>query len=430
MINLTIDNLGMNFEGVARLDNKVYFVPYALIGENVEAVIKEDKGKFAKGQLTKVNNSSSDRVVPLCPYFYDCGGCNVQHLNYGKQLEFKAKHIKETLNKVAGIDFDVNLTIGSQNTYFYRNKGAFPITNGEIGMFKENTHDLISISQCFLMNDNITKALKIIRKYLKINNLKGFDFNKYCGDTKFAVIRSVNNQTLVCLVATKVLPNLEDLYIDLLNEIGEVGLYLNINTQKNSTILGNTYKHVNGIKYISIKELGISYNVDIASFLQINNEIKLKLYEKVLSEVEDEIVIDAYAGAGLLSAIVSKKAKKVYSVEIVPNASRNAKSLVKSNNIINMEVINGDCSKVLPKLQKEINKEFTLILDPAHIGCDKNVINVAKNANKIIYISCNPIALSKDLKELVKTHNINYIQPYDMFPQTKHVETLVSLIKK
>lgn len=429
MINLTIDNLGMNFEGVARLDNKVYFVPNALIGEEIEAEVVEDKGKFAKASLKKIIKSSLDRVVPFCPYFYECGGCNVQHLSYDKQLEFKSKHVKETLNKVAGISVDVNLTESSPNAYFYRNKGAFPVTNGDIGMFKEGTHDLITISQCFLMNDNITKILKIIRNYIKTNNLKGFDFSKFTGDIKFAVIRSLNNQTLVCLVATKDLPNLDELYLDLLNELGEVGLYLNFNTQKNSTILGNSYKHINGLNNIAIKEFDLSYNVDIASFLQVNNDVKLKLYEKVLSEVENEVVIDAYAGAGLLSAVISKKAKEVYSVEIVPQASKNAVKLVKDNNINNMQVINGDCGKILPKLAKEV-KDFSLILDPAHVGCDSNVINVAKNANKIIYISCNPIALSKDLKELVKTHNIKYIQPYDMFPETKHVETLVCLTKK
>lgn len=430
MINLTIDNLGMNFEGVAREDGKVYFVPNALIGEQVDVEVVEDKSKYAKAVLKNIKTSSSDRVVPVCPYFYECGGCNLQHLNYEKQLYYKSKHVKETILKVAGVDCDVDLTVGCKDAYFYRNKGAFPITNNDIGMFKENSHELIPISQCFLMNDNITKALKVIRNYVKENNFEGFNFNNFTGKIKFAVIRSVKNQTLVCLVATTELPNLEDLYINLLNELGEVGLYLNINTQKNSTILGNNYKHINGLKFISLNEYGINYNIDIASFLQVNNDVKTKLYDKVLSEIENEIVIDAYAGAGLLSATISKKAKQVYSVEIIPQASKSANKLVKQNNINNMSVINGDCGKVLPKLQKEINNEFSLVLDPAHIGCDKDVINVAKNANKIIYISCNPIALSKDLKELTTTHDIKYIQPYDMFPQTKHVETLVCLIKK
>jgi len=430
MIKLTIDNLGMNFEGVARLENKVYFVPYALVGEEIEAEVVEDKSKFVKAKLLKVKTSSKDRVEPFCPYFNECGGCNIQHMTYEKQLEYKTKHVKETICKVAGISCDVNLTEQSKNCYFYRNKGAFPITNNDIGMFKENSHNLIAVSQCFLMNDNVTKALKIVRKYIKNNNLKGFDFKSYTGEVKFAVIRSVNNQTLVCLVATKDLPNLDELYLDLFNELGSVGLYLNINTQKNSTILGKNYKHVNGLKFIEIEEFGMKYNIDIASFLQVNDDIKLKLYEKVCSQLENEVVIDAYAGAGLLSAVISKKAKKVYSVEIVPEASTNAKKLIKDNNITNMQVINGDCGKVLLKLQKEISGEFSLILDPAHVGCDKRVIQVAKNAKKIVYISCNPIALSKDLKELEKTHKIEYIQPYDMFPQTKHVETLVCLTKK
>lgn len=430
MINLTIDNLGMNFEGVARKDNKVYFVPNTLVGEVVDAEIIIDKGKFAKAECKNIKISSKDRVEPVCPYFYDCGGCNLQHLIYEKQLEYKTNHVKETINKVAGLDLPVEQTTPSNNSYFYRNKGAFPITRGNIGMFGEHSHDLIKVSQCFLMNDNITKALKLIRNYIKSNNLGGFDFENFTGDAKFAVIRSVNNQTIVCLVATKDLPNLDELYLDLLNEIGNVGLYLNINTQKNSTILGKIYKHINGLKQIEIEEFGLKYRIDIASFLQVNNDVKNKIYEKVLSEIENKTIIDAYAGAGLLSAILAKKAEKVYSVEIVPQASESAKKLAKENFIDNMKVINGDCAKVLPKLYKEIDNDFYLILDPAHVGCDKNVLEVAKKANKILYISCNPVALSKDLKELSITHNIDYIIPYDMFPQTKHVETLVRFTKK
>ena len=429
MINLEIDNLGMNFEGVARLDGKVYFVPNALEGENVVATITEDKGKFCKTELKEIKVASKDRVEPFCPYFYECGGCNVQHIIYNRQLELKSKHVKETIFKISGLEFEVNKTIASNNAY-YRNKGAFPITNGNVGMFKEGTHESINISQCFLMNDNITKAMKIIRKFVLQNKIKGYDFKKHTGDAKFALVRSVNNQTLVCIVATKELNNLDDLYINLLNELGSVGLYLNINTQKNSTILGKEYRHINGLRFIEIEEFGISYNIDMASFLQVNTDIKLKLYEKVLKEVENEVVIDAYAGAGLLSSVVAKKADMVYSVEIVPQASERAKQLVKLNNIANMQVINGDCAKVLPMISAEINGDFCLILDPAHVGCDDKVIEVAKNARKILYISCNPIALSKDLKVLSQTHNINYIQPYDMFPQTKHVETLVCLTKK
>ena len=421
----------MNFEGVARKDGKVYFVPYSLIGEEVLAEVVENKKKFANARISELKTTAKERVQPLCPYFYECGGCDIQHLFYDKQLEYKTKHIKETLEKVAEIQFDVKPTIKSENNYFYRNKASFVVVdeNGKtkVGMFKHNSHGLVDINQCFLMNDNITKAYKIIKDYILTNNIKGYDFTKHCGELKFVVIRSIGEQTLVALVVTKKIKWANDLYKQLNKEFSNIGLVLCYNKSKNSTILSNDYEFVEGIKQIDLEEFGIKYDINIASFLQVNNEIKNKIYTQVLNEIDNEIVVDAYAGAGLLSAILATKAKRVYSIEIVKQASESAEKLKISNNIKNLEIINGDCSIIVPKVIKDIEEDFTIVLDPARVGCDEKVINVAKNAKKIIYISCNPIALAKDLKTLTLTHNIKYIQPFDMFPQTKHVETLVML---
>ena len=279
------------------------------------------------------------------------------------------------------------------------------------------------------MNDEINQALAIIKDWIKTYNISTFDFNSYKGLLKYAVIRSVNNQTLICLVTTnEKVKHLDVLYANL-QKLGQVGLYLNINNQRNSIILGKQFKYISGIKDISLEEFGIKYNIDIPSFLQVNNEIKHDLYLEVANNINNEIVIDAYAGAGLLSAILSKQAKKVYSVEIVKEASIKAKALTLENKITNIEVINGDCSYIVPKLVGKLNN-CCVVLDPSHAGCGEEVINSVKCVNKIIYISCNPIALAKDLRLLVNTHNIQLIKPYDMFPQTKHVETLVILIKK
>lgn len=427
-MKLDIIDMGMNFEGVARLDGKVYFVPNAIVGEVVEAEVRKDQKKFATAQLKEVTTPSVDRVTPFCPYFGECGGCDIQHIAYDKQLELKTKLVQDTIKKVADITLTVNPTVASANTYFYRNKGAFPVGR-DIGMFEKNSHNIVPIQQCMLMNDNITIAFKIVKQFLAEQKLLGYDHSTHTGVVKNVVVRSVNNQTLVCIVATKQL-NLTGLYERLKQELQQVGLYQNINKQNNSTILGQNYIFVDGIKSITLKEFDVEYQIDVASFLQVNTDIKTKIYSQVIDEIGGGIVIDAYAGAGLLSSIMSKRAKKVYSVEIVSEASKMAQKLIDKNGIKNVEVICGDCTKVVPEIVKKIKESFAIVLDPARVGCSEDVIKTFSLADKIVYISCNPIALSKDLKVLSKTHNIEYVQPFDMFPETRHVETVVVLTKK
>lgn len=427
-MKIKIDNLGMNFEGVARLNNKVCFVDKALLGEEVEVSVYEDKKNFSRAKVDQILTKSAERVVPVCPYFDICGGCDIQHMNYASQLYYKKKNLKETIKKIANIDVEINDVEGSPNPYFYRNKGAFPISE-KVGMFKEGEHEVVDISQCFLMNDNVTRAYKIVKDFVLDNKLNGYDHNAHKGNIRFVVIRSFKEQVLVCLVAKSKIQGLDKLYDELSNAFDKVGLYINYNTNKNAVILSSYFEYIAGIKEIEIEEFGIKYKINMASFLQINNDVKTKIYQKVIDELENEVVIDAYAGAGLLSAVISSKSKYVYSVEIVKEASISAEKLVKENSITNMKVINGDCAKVLPKLLNAIGGEFVAVLDPARVGCDERVLDVVKQAKKIIYISCNPKTLSKDLNTLVETHNIEYVQPYDMFPQTKHLETLVVLKK-
>ena len=444
-MRLKIDKLGMNGEGVARpctqsengIENKdlqkVTFVDFALPDEVVDIEIFSEKSKFCNAKLKRVIESSEDRVVAPCPYFTYCGGCNLQHLKYDKQLEFKTNLVKETLFKVGGLDLEV-LPCVSSNEYGYRNKAVFPLGKN-IGMFAYNSHNIIPIDKCLLMNDKINQTLSIVLEWINENNIKTFDFNTYKGLLKYLVVRSVGNQTLVCLVATSRDIKHLDKLADKLKVLGEFGLYININNQHNSIILGREYIHISGIKAMELEEFGIKYDIDVASFLQVNNEIKTKLYGEVIKNVGGGIVIDAYAGAGLLSATLSKSANKVYSVEIVSQASDKARQLVEANNITNMEVINGDCTKIVPNLIKKVQNEnkgvkCSVVLDPAHVGCSLEVIESVKCADQIIYIACNPIALAKDLKVLQNTHRIVKIEPYDMFPQTKHIETLAILERR
>ncbi|HBB44644.1 MAG TPA: 23S rRNA (uracil(1939)-C(5))-methyltransferase RlmD, partial [Clostridiales bacterium] len=251
------------------------------------------------------------------------------------------------------------------------------------------------------------------------------------------VARFVSDTLLVTVVINGNKLDDVNLLIDLLKQkFNKFGLNLNINKQKNNVILSNNFVEVYGENKITLSENGIAYSINNRSFLQINEEIKSEIYGKVFDEIEGGIVIDAYSGAGLLSAMMSKHAKMVYGIEIVKPATELANQIKKQNGISNLQNINGDCSVELPKLVEHLKNEskISIVLDPPRKGCAAKVIGAVKDskANKILYISCNPSTLARDLNMLVSNgdYTATLIQPYDMFPQTKHVETLAILSLK
>lgn len=437
--NAIVDNLGMNGEGVARIDNQVVFVPFVLPKEQVEGIVINDKSSFLIGKAVNIKDYNKYRVEPKCPYFTRCGGCNLQHLDYEQQLKFKTELVKDTLKKVGNIEFKVEECVASNKEYNYRNKASFPVAKvlnkTQIGMFRNGTHNLVEIDYCPLQKTKINKLIEITKQFIEKYNIQGYNEKTKTGILKHLVARELQNSLLITLVATtNKIPNLKE-YIKMLSDNFEsFGLNININKLNNNVILSNKFEHVYGLKYLNCENNGIKFPISSASFYQVNDFIKDEIYNKVLNFIdENTVVIDAYSGAGLLSSLISKKAKWVYGIEIVQQATENADVLKQVNNITNLTNINGDCEVKLPEIIKQINNSVIVVLDPPRKGCDRNVLETIKNNNveKIIYISCSPISLARDLKILLDNTNyqINLVQPFDMFPQTKNVETLVVLNK-
>ena len=308
----------------------------------------------------------------------------------------------------------------------------------KVGLYRLNSHNIVDIEHCLLQKNNINKLIDVFNIYLKSSKCTIFDETTKTGLLKTLVAREIQNQILITVVINgDDLPDKQNL-IDLLkNNFDNFGLNLNINKLCNNVILSNKFVELYGIKNIEVCENDITYNINNKSFLQVNEDIKNKIYSSVFEEICDDIVIDAYSGAGLLSALMAKHAKKVYGIEIVKPATEIADNLKQQNNICNLSNINGDCAEELPKLLKILTmqerKNLSIILDPPRKGCDNKVLSSIKNVmpKKIIYISCNPSTLARDLNILLADNNyqIKKIQPYDMFPQTKHVETLAILEK-
>ena len=412
-----IFDYGMNGEGVAKIDGKIALVENALIDEDVDIEIVEDNKNYALAKVNKIISESENRQAPPCPYFFECGGCDIQHMKYSEQLKFKTNHIKKTLKKICRIDFNVNNTVACSSEFNYRNKMSFSVNKKNCGLLKKNSKDIVNISSCPLADNHINKVLPIFNNYINIYN----------GDLiKNLVVRSINNQILVGVV-TKENINLKPFFEMLKKDFKNIGLYEIINKRNDSVVLSGQVNHIGGIKEIEINEFGLTYSVDLLGFHQTNLEIQNKLYNHVLNYIDkNSIVINGFSGQGLLSAIISKKAKQVVGIEINKSSHMSAEKLKSTNNIKNLTNICGDFHKHITPLLKSAN---TIILDPTKKGCGKDIMNEIKGVENIIYISCNPIALAKDLREILNEYTIEEITPFDMFPNTVNVETIVKLKK-
>ena len=435
-LEVDIVRLGANGEGVAMYQGMVIFVPFALVGERVLVHIVCDKKTFFFAKLLKVIKPSKDRIEPKCPYFGRCGGCDLQHMSKECEQSFKKEMVQNSLEKYAKIQTEINDVVDSDKEFGYRNKFAFPVReeNGEIkiGMFAKNSHRVIDVNECLLQSQTSKTIVDCFREFLKESKLSAFNEQSGNGLVKHIVVREKDNSFVLTVVVTENQDvNFEPLISKLKNYFKCFGIVKNVNKLNNNVIFGNLDIKIYGNDEIEIEEFGVKYSVNNRSFFQVNNFIKTKIYEKIIELVGTENnIIDAYSGAGLLSAVLAKTSKNVYGVEIVKEATENANKLKNENKLYNLTNINGDCAKVIPELSKKLKGDFAIVVDPPRKGLDKKVVESFLEAvpHKIVYLSCNPATLARDLGLLKEKYDITFVQPYNMFPNTANVETLVELV--
>lgn len=440
IIEVEVESLGANGEGVAHFDGQAVFIPFALPNEKCRCQIINTKTKIAMAKVLEVIVPSADRVEPRCQYFKKCGGCDLQHLNYEKTLDFKTEQVQKNIKNIAKLDVCVLPCVSSKN-YCYRNKTALPVVNvngvTQIGMFREFSHALVETKTCEIAQPFFAPLVKIVGDYLSQNKILGFDEKSGTGLVKHLVARNVGDTLIVTLVVTdKNVPNLDELYVALDSEFKKVSLWLNINKKNNNVIFGDEFLCVRGEKKVYADMMGLKVTINPASFMQVNDEICAKIYSRVYDEIDaGAVVIDCYSGAGIMTGITHQKSRHSYGLEIVPQATADADILAKNNNLGHMTNINGDCAKTLTKLVRELDCEkINVVLDPPRKGCDQTVLDavIKSGADKIIYISCNSATLSRDLAyifEKTSDYCVKFIQPYDMFPQTRHCEVFTVLEK-
>ncbi len=431
-----IDN-GFEGEGIAKIDNFTIFIPNSIKGEKVKVLIVKVLSSHAFGKVIEIIKKSNKRVESDCKTYKRCGGCELRHIEYKETLKMKQNAVQSLVNKTLKNKIQVQEVLGMENPYYYRNKVQFPVGTDknealQMGVYASRTHEIIPIEKCYIQNQKAEKLAKIVFKYWKENNLSAYNEKTQKGLLRHIIVKvgiKTNEYMCILVVNNEKIPNEKQFTEYIKKEFPEITtIVMNTNKKNTNVILGENNRNILGNGYIKDKLGDYTFKISPLSFYQVNPIQAEKLYKIGVDQAKitkNDIVFDLYCGIGTISLFMSKYAKKVYGVEIVKEAIEAAKENAKINNIQNTEFLAGDVEKVLTKLLKERNiKPDIIVVDPPRKGLDKvtikNILNV--RPRKLVYISCNPATLVRDLKELEEEYDIGGIKPVDMFPFTKHVE--------
>ncbi len=435
-----IDN-GFQGEGIAKIDGITIFVDQAIKGEKIKIKILKVQTNFAYGKILEILEKSNNRVEEDCTTYKKCGGCNLRHINYQETLNIKKAIVENCMYKALKREIQVNNVIGMKEPLYYRNKLQYPVginkeQNIVMGVYSSRTHNIIPTEECFIQNKECQIIANDILKFIKENNISAYNEETLKGTLRHIVIRIgiKTNEVLVTLVLNdNNLKKEKELIGFLCKKHKNIkSIVKNFNTKNTNVILGEKTEVIYGDGYIYDILGDYKFKISPLSFYQVNPIQTEILYNTAIkfAEVEHQenltkIALDLYCGIGTIGIFASKYFKKVYGIEIVEQAIEDAKENTKINKIENTEFYAGDVEKVLPKIiEKEKIKPNVVFVDPPRKGLDNNTIKVLEELRpeKIVYISCNPATLARDLALLNEDYEIKEIQPVDMFPFTSHVE--------
>jgi len=436
-----IDN-GFEGEGIAKIDGLTVFVPGSIKGEKCEILIVKVLASHAYGKIVNIIEKSENRKESDCATYKRCGGCSLRHMTYESTLKLKRQVVQNLVNKGLKKKVEVLETIGMENPYNYRNKAQYPVglnSEGqpEVGVFAQRTHTIIPIQTCLIQTEISQKIAKTILNFVKEKNIQVYNEENQKGLLRHIVIKvgKYTNQVMCILVVNDSKFNQEQELVKLLCEkYPEIKTIVkNINNKNTNVILGKENINLYGNGYIEDKLGEYIFKISPMSFYQVNPVQAEILYTTAINQAnldKNDILFDLYCGIGTIGIFASKYVNKVYGIEIVPQAIEDAKENAKINDVKNIEFICGDVEVAFDEL---INKEkivpSAIIVDPPRKGLDnKTVENIAKiKPAKLVYISCNPATMVRDLTKLENIYNIKAIQPVDMFPWTNGVESITIL---
>lgn len=431
---------GYQGEGIAKPQGFPIFIPGALKGEKVKIKIVKLTKNHGFGKLLDIVEPSENRVEPICPLYKRCGGCQLQHMSYQEQLVFKKNRVKDCLERIGKItDVKINDTLGMEEPLRYRNKVQLPVgvEKGEpiIGFYAPRSHDIINLQQCFIQHETGDEVVQLTRDWMKKFGISAYDENTKTGVVRHVMIRKgfKTGEVMVVLVTnTEKLPHKDEFVKLVIEKIpGVKSIIQNINNKPTNVVLGQQNITLWGSNTITDYIGQFKFEISPLSFFQVNPFQTEVLYNKALEYANlsgEETVFDAYCGTGTISLFLAQKAKKVYGVEIIPEAIENAKKNAKLNNIHNAEFFVGEAEVIIPKLIEDGKKAEVVVVDPPRKGCEKSLIEAIAEMrpNRVVYVSCDPATLARDLRIFEDLgYKTEAVQPVDMFPHTNHVETVV-----
>ena len=442
-IELVIEDMSETGEGIGKTDGFTWFIKDTVIGDQVEAKVMKVKKSYGFARLEQIIEKSKNRVVPPCPVARQCGGCQLQAMDYAEQLKYKEKKIYNNLVRIGGFSEVPMLPImGMDEPWRYRNKAQFPWgTDKEgnlvTGFYAGRTHSIIGCEDCLLGIEENQEILKRIKSHMERHGLRPYDEETHKGLMRHTLIRKgfKTGELMVCQVINgKSLPHSDALVKSLMEIPGMTSISVSVNREQTNVIMGTQVENLYGPGYITDYIGDVKYQISPLSFYQVNPVQTEKLYGTALEYAGltgDETVWDLYCGIGTISLFLAKKAKKVYGVEIVPQAIDDARENAKLNGIDNVEFFVGKAEEVLPE-QYEKNRVYAdvIVVDPPRKGCDEVCLDtIVKMAPKrVVYVSCDSATLARDLKYMrERGYEVVKVRGCDMFPQTTHVEVVIMM---
>lgn len=446
MYVVEIVDIGQGGVGIGKFEGFTVFVDGGLVKDKIKVKITKSKKNYAVGEIVEILEPSPYRVERKCSKeLKECGGCQIQELDYKEQLNLKTNEVKQVISRIGKLDdVVIHNALGMEEPFRYRNKAQFPIQKVDgvpvIGFYKKKSHDIIPTNQCIIQHDVNDKIIKIIKTYIRAYKVSIYDEKTHTGVLRHLVTKVgfTTKEVMVVLVANgRKLPYLNELASVLKENIpGFKTLVVNVNREKTNVILGNENRVIYGDGKINDNIGDLVFEISPLSFFQVNPVQTEVLYNKALEYAnlgENDTVFDIYCGIGTISLFLAQKAKKVYGIEIVEEAIKDAKINANINNLDNVEFYVGKAEEVVPKMYKQGKRANVVVVDPPRKGCDEKVLDtiISMQPDRVVYVSCNPSTLARDLNYLdEREYKCLEVQPVDMFPHSVHIENVALIVKK
>ena len=430
-------------QGVAKIEGCAVFIPNAILGEKVCVRIEKAQKTWAAGKITEILEKSPHRVQRACPISSSCGGCDFWHMDYEEEARLKARHVRDCLNRMGGESLEELSILDAPTCEGYRNKAQYPVAcrkgRAYAGFFKAGTHQVVENSRCRILPEEADRVKELVVDYVNQYRVPVYDEEAHKGLLRHIYVRkgAVSGQILVCLVLNgRKLPREEALIEKLRTVEGFTTLQISVNTKKANTILGDEFITLYGPGYIEDTLCGLNFRLSARSFYQVNHHQAQRLYEAAIQQAEitkEDTVLDLYCGVGTITLCMAKAAGKVIGVEVIPQAVEDARDNAGRNGIENAQFICADAGQAALELEAKGIRADVVVVDPPRKGLNSDAIEALArfSPRRIVYVSCDPATLARDVALLKERgYTLKNAMACDLFPRTRHVESIVCLCRQ